>query len=43
MNSAEQPNGEALAIFAHELRQPLAAILFAVQSIYERRNRSHTY
>lgn len=35
MNVAEQPNGEALAIFAHELRQPLASILFAVRSMDE--------
>jgi signal transduction histidine kinase len=35
MNAAEHPNGETLAVFAHELRQPLASILFAVRSIYE--------
>lgn len=35
MNAAETTNGEALAIFAHELRQPLASILFAVQSLCE--------
>jgi signal transduction histidine kinase len=38
MNLAAQANGEALAIFAHELRQPLASILFAVRSMYETRD-----
>jgi signal transduction histidine kinase len=38
MNLNEQANGEALAIFAHELRQPLASILFAVGSMYESRD-----
>jgi signal transduction histidine kinase len=35
MNASRHVNGEALAIFAHELRQPLASILFAVQSMHE--------
>ena len=33
MEAIEHPNEQALAVFAHELREPLAAILFAVQAM----------
>ena len=33
MEATERINEQALAIFAHELREPLAAILFAVQAM----------